>query len=55
MQIDGSRQARGMETSMDIRRNRGKCTQELKNLITFNVFKSSGNRTKGKRKNQTDQ
>ncbi|KAF3625975.1 putative ethylene-responsive transcription factor-like [Capsicum annuum] len=47
----GSRQGRGMEPGMDIKKTKFKGTQELKNLVTFDVkFKNSGSRAKGKGK-----
>ncbi|KAH0735082.1 hypothetical protein KY285_010789 [Solanum tuberosum] len=49
MQIDACRQIRRMEISSEIRRTTFKGTNELKNLITFDVkFKASEARSTGK-------
>ncbi|KAG5610160.1 hypothetical protein H5410_021441 [Solanum commersonii] len=49
MQIDACRQIRRMEPSSEIRRAKFKGTNELKNLITFDVkFKASEARSAGK-------
>ncbi|WMV38178.1 hypothetical protein MTR67_031563 [Solanum verrucosum] len=49
MQIDACRHIRRMEPSSEIRRTRFKGTNELKNLITFDVkFKTSEARSAGK-------
>lgn len=48
MQIDAWRQIRRMEPSSEIKRNRFKGTNELKNLIIFDVkFKNSEDKSAG--------